>query len=87
VRIIPAQKKYRRKKAGIAPWRGDLRRKKSTLSRPIIGHTPRKLPPFGAISRIIAVAWGHNNPNTSSFIIQDSLLFVNRFFYVFYELS
>ena len=26
-----------------------------SLSRPIVGHTPRKLPPFGAISRIIAV--------------------------------
>ena len=27
-----------------------------SLSRPIVGHTPRKLPPFGAISRIIATA-------------------------------
>ena len=30
--------------AGIAPWHGDLRRGKDILSRPIIGHTPRKLP-------------------------------------------
>ena len=33
---------------------GDIRRVQHSLSRPIVGHTPRKLPPFGAISRIIA---------------------------------
>ena len=35
---IPAQM------AGTCPWHGDLRRGKDILSRPIIGHTPRKLP-------------------------------------------
>ena len=40
---------------------GPLRTRRYTpctdsLSRPIVGHTPRKLPPFGAISRIIATA-------------------------------
>ena len=44
VRIIPAHRKYRREKAGTCPWRVDLRREKDILSRPIIGHTPRKLP-------------------------------------------
>ena len=44
--------------AGIVPWHGDLRRGKDILSRPIIGHTPRKLPAGAAISRIIAVLPG-----------------------------
>ena len=34
------------------------------LSRPIIGHTPRKLPPCGAISRFIAVSAGGAGPTT-----------------------
>ena len=33
---------------------GDIRRVQHSLSRPIVGHTPRKLPAFAAISRIIA---------------------------------
>ena len=55
VRIIPAHKKHRRPgrcPSGAAIY-ADVQR---SLSRPIIGHTPRKLPPCGAISRFIAVA-------------------------------
>ena len=45
VRIIPAHEKYRRfTTAGILSWRSDLRNVQILLSRPIIGHTPRKLP-------------------------------------------
>ena len=58
MRIIPAHRKYRHKKAGTCPWHSDLRCGKDFLSRPIIGHTPRKLPAQAAISRIIAVPGG-----------------------------
>ena len=54
VRIIPAHKKHRRPgrcPSGAAIY-ADVQR---SLSRPIIGHTPRKLPPCGAISRFIAL--------------------------------
>ena len=55
VRIIPAHKKHRRSgrcPSGAAIYADEQK----SLSRPIIGHTPRKLPPCGAISRFIAVA-------------------------------
>lgn len=55
VRIIPAHKKHRRPgrcPSGAAIYADEQK----SLSRPIIGHTPRKLPPCGAISRFIAVA-------------------------------
>ena len=54
VRIIPTHKKHRRSgrcPSGAAIYADEQK----SLSRPIIGHTPRKLPPCGAISRFIAL--------------------------------
>ena len=58
-----------------------------SLSRPIVGHTPRKLPRFRAISRIIAdCALGRR-----SVIIQQHTRvcqgFFKSFFGIFYEIS
>ena len=90
MRIIPAHKKYRRKKAGIAPWHSDLRYEKSILSRPIIGHTPRKLPRFASNlphHRSAARVPGHGTSNASLIIIQDTMRFVKCFFGIFSEIS
>ena len=57
-----------------------------SLSRPIIGHTPRKLPPLGAISRFIAVPrTGHPLPH-SLYIIKENPLDVKGIFSVFDEI-
>lgn len=49
-------KKNGRRKADLSPAPGDIRqRKQKQFSRPMTGHTPQKLPPFDAISCIIAV--------------------------------
>ena len=58
MRIIPAHRKYRRKRPVRAHGTAIYCREKDILSRPIIGHTPRKLPASAAISRIIAVHAG-----------------------------
>ena len=55
VRIIPSQEKWPTRGRPF-PCRSDIRkRKQKQFSRPMTGHTPQKLPPFGAISCIIAV--------------------------------
>lgn len=56
------------------------------LSRPIIGHTPRKLPPCGAISRFIAVsARGKASTTRDLIIISDIQRNVKTFFSVFHS--
>ena len=45
-----------RRKADLPLRRSDIRKRKGQFSRPMTGHTPRKLPRFRAISRIIADA-------------------------------
>ena len=91
MRIIPAHKKYRRKKAGITLWHGDLRSAQGLLSRPIIGHTPQKLPGKGpqspASSQFRVCSARSTAPNASSFIIQDLLPNVKHYFSVFYKIS
>jgi hypothetical protein len=55
VRIIPSHEKWPTQGRPF-PCRSDIRvRKQKQFSRPMTGHTPRKLPSFDAISRIIAV--------------------------------
>ena len=56
MRIIPAHRKYRHEKGPVHVHGAAIyAAKKDLLSRPIIGHTPRKLPARAAISRIIAL--------------------------------
>ena len=55
VRIIPTHRKYRHNWPVLVHGTAIYAVKKDILSRPIIGHTPRKLPALTAISRIIAV--------------------------------
>ena len=68
-------------------WRGDLRDVPDLLSRPMIGHTPRKLPPLGAISRFIAVLRAGQAFPHSHYIIKEIIPDVKRNFSVFYKIS
>ena len=55
VRIILSQEKWPTQGRPF-PCRSDIRSaKQKQFSRPMTGHTPQKLPPFDAISCIIAV--------------------------------
>ena len=55
VRIIPSHEKWPTE-ADPSSVPGDIRQRfQKQFSRPMTGHTPRKLPFFNAISRIIAV--------------------------------
>ena len=84
VRIIPAHKKHRRSgrcPSGAAIYADEQK----SLSRPIIGHTPRKLPPCGAISRFIAVFAAGFLSRADFLILQHDLRNVKRFFSVFYN--
>jgi hypothetical protein len=89
VRIIPTHEKYRLKDMLLRPvtdqWRGDIRNVQIYLSRPIIGHTPRKLPRFRAISRFIAVS-ARSFSRADSLIIKENPLDVKRIFSVFYKI-
>jgi len=63
-----------------SPARGDIRSvKQRQFSRPMTGHTPRKLPSFNAISRIIAVR-SADFAYTRSIMIPFIARFVNIFF-------
>ena len=70
----------------ILSWRSDLRDVQILLSRPMIGHTPRKLPPLGAISRFIAVLRAGSPLSHSLYIIKENPLDVKRIFSVFHEI-
>ena len=88
VRIIPTHRKYRRKWPVRVHGTAIYAVVKDILSRPIIGHTPRKLPALAAISRIIAVlALGttHGFPCASFIIILDNPENVKYFFSLFYK--
>jgi len=76
VRIIPSHEKWPTE-ADPSSVPGDIRQRfQKQFSRPMTGHTPRKLPFFNAISRIIAVhaqnlptrarLWYHLFPHLSS---------------------
>ena len=65
-------------------WRST--RRTELLSRPIIGHTPRKLPRLRAISRFIAVLCAGLAPPHSPFIIKENVPDVKRIFSVFYKI-
>ena len=54
------------------------------LSRPIIGHTPRKLPPCGAISRFIAVSAGRSSPTTRTRLSYRIFCRMSRLFSLFF---
>ena len=70
----------------LRSWRSDLRSVRISLSRPIIGHTPRKLPPVGAISRFIADQRGKIRPSRADLlIIKENPPIVKRIFSVFHE--
>ena len=60
-------------------------RKQKQFSRPMTGHTPQKLPPFGAISCIIAVQCA-DYAHTRSIILTHPAAFVNYFFIVKHKL-
>ena len=88
VRIIPTHRKYRHKWPVRVHGTAIYAVVKDILSRPIIGHTPRKLPALAAISRIIAVlALGttHGFPCASFIIILDNPENVKYFFSLFYK--
>jgi hypothetical protein len=77
VRIIPSQEKWPTQGRPF-PCRSDIRvRKQKQFSRPMTGHTPRKLPSFNAISRIIAVR--AVMPYTRSIMISLLPCFVKHF--------
>ncbi len=93
VRIIPTHEKYRLSRVNLLAklygryqhGAGDLRNIQIPLSRPIIGHTPRKLPPCGAISRFIAVSrWAYFSRADFS-ILKEMFPNVKRIFSLFYE--
>ena len=54
------------------------------LSRPMTGHTPQKLPPYGAISCIIAVARA-DFPHTRPHIVIHAPVNVKPFFVIFHK--
>jgi len=88
VRIIPAHKKYRPhgNTAGTCLWRSDLRNVQMFLSRPIIGHTPRKLPdsrPQSPGSSQFARFWAQNARKARFIIIKEIPLDVKRDFLLF----
>ena len=88
VRIIPTHRKYRHKWPVLVRGTAIYAVAKDILSRPIIGHTPRKLPALAAISRIIAVlarAAYPGTPAASLIIILDVSQNVKYFFSVFYK--
>ena len=59
-------------------------RKQKQFSRPMTGHTPQKLPPFGAISCIIAVQCV-DFAHTRSIILTRTAPFVNCFFRIYHK--
>jgi hypothetical protein len=81
VRITPAHENWPTF-AGRFALRGDIRRGKFLLSRPMTGHTLRKLPCLHAISRFIAVRT-QASPAARSHIILHTRQNVKNFFGVF----
>ena len=65
--------------ASISHWFGKISAARlRTVYSNDTGHTPRKLPPFGAISRFIAYAFGHTCP-TRPYRIPNARLCVKHF--------
>ena len=78
VRITPWHERNRRYSKPVSSLRGDIRHARISQP-PDYGHTPRKLPRFRAISRIIADC----APNRRFNIITKCLYPVNHFFTYF----